>query len=77
MKVTTPEVGGCFSIELQAENLEEAALLTRFGMNATRQLNHFSASADEKGKFSLHAVFAKGKNAGNDIPNRYRKREGA
>lgn len=70
MKILFDEHDGCFVVDLTAENLEEAALLTRFGMNRTDKLNHCSAYVARNGEFSASIVFAKNKRANNDVHRR-------
>ena len=73
MKVTVTENEGCFSIEAHAEDMVEAALLTRFGMNATREIRYLATDVSATGTFSTALVLAKAKNANSDVPNRNRK----
>lgn len=70
MKFTLTEHDECFSFDLQAETMEEAATLTRFGMNRTSKINHCSAYANRSGEFHAAIVFKKSKRANNDIPKR-------
>lgn len=70
MKITLTELDGCFSFNLTAETLPDAALLTRLGMNATSELRYVSATADKGGSFQAGVVIAKHKQANNIIPKR-------
>lgn len=68
MKIQLHENDGCFSLVLDAENMTEAALLVRFGMNRTDKINSAASEAFQDGRFSSFLVFAKNKRAGSQIP---------
>ncbi len=70
MKVQFIETDGCFSIDLTAETMQEAAALVRFGMNRTDEIRHGSTIASREGEFSTAVVFGKNKRANNDVPKR-------
>lgn len=70
MKITFIEYEGSFSIELSAETMEEAAKLSRFGMNRTSEVRYCSTNVYEDGRFEAIAVFAKSKRANCNIPKR-------
>ncbi len=70
MKATLQEHEGCFAIELEAENLPEAATLTRFAMNRTDRVRHAGSTVSLQGEFSSCVTFAKSRRANNDIPKR-------
>lgn len=70
MKATVHEYGGCFSIDLEAETLEDAAFLTRMGLNATRELRSRYACVSGEGKFSTSITFGKAKRASSEIVRR-------
>lgn len=71
MKVIVHEFEGCFSIDLTAENMKEAATLTRMGMNRTQEIRSAESSASESGEFCASIVFAKSKRASTRIPRRH------
>lgn len=70
MKIQFSEHEGCFAIDLEAENMTEAAALVRFGLNRTDKLNHVSARVNQNGTFTGTVIFAKSKRANNDVPRR-------
>ena len=70
MKVTVTEYEGCFGIELHAEDIKEAATLTRMGVNATREVRTFASWVSMDGEFSASVVFGKNKKANSDIVRR-------
>lgn len=70
MKIIFNEYDGCFALDLEAENKQEAALLTRMGMNARDKINHFSVAVSQAGEFSASVVFAKSKRANNIVVRR-------
>jgi len=63
MKVTMIEHEGCFSFEMTAETMQEAALLVRFGTNATTEIRSTAAMACKDGSFSGYCMIGKRKNA--------------
>ena len=69
MKVQLQEFDGCFDFEMQAENIEEAAALVRFGMNRTK-IRTCAADVFRDGKFSASLVFGKNARAGSSVPKR-------
>lgn len=70
MKITLTEHDGCFAFDLAAETLPDAALLTRLGMNATKEIRHASTNVSRDGRFEAGVVIAKHKHANNDVPKR-------
>lgn len=71
MKATLTEYYGCFSIELEAETLAEAAIITRAGMNSTKELRSLDAYVGaQDGTFVLSTVLAKSKKANGNVPKR-------
>lgn len=73
MKIHVVENEGCFGLTLTAEDIKEAALLTRLGANATKEIRYFTTSASQEGEFSTGIVFGKDKRGGGDVPNRNRR----
>ena len=51
MKVTMNEHESCFSIDLEAETMEDASMLVRFGMNSTKELKYSAANSYKDGTF--------------------------
>ncbi len=70
MKVECHEYDGCFSIELTAEHMQEAAFLTRFGMNRTEEVRSANTYVNADGQFEASVVFGKSKRSNNDVPRR-------
>ncbi|MGN6555626.1 MAG: hypothetical protein ACTHLW_18110 [Verrucomicrobiota bacterium] len=68
MKAIFLEHEQCFTIEFEAENMQEAALLVRFGMNRTKEIRHASATVTKDGRFDAAIVFGKSKRANNYVP---------
>lgn len=69
MKITAKEHDGCFSFDISAETLAEAALLVRFGMNRTK-LRTSDSNARADGTFDASLVFGKSRRADSDVPKR-------
>jgi hypothetical protein len=63
MKATVDEFDECFSIELTAETINEAASLTRMGMNATKELTYFCTDVFKDGSFISTIELGKNKRA--------------
>lgn len=61
MKAKLTEYEGCFSIELTAEDLKEAAAIARMGSGSTMEVRTKCASASKEGEFTAHVVFGKDK----------------
>jgi hypothetical protein len=61
MKLTAGEYRGCFAFELEPESIAEAALLTRFALNSTKELRAAQTFANEDG-FRTSIVIGKLKN---------------
>lgn len=70
MKATVTEYDGCFSIDLQAETMSEAATLVRMGMNRTEKIHYATSTVEKNGGFNSSFVFKKSKRANNDVPKR-------
>ncbi len=66
MKVEFHEYDGCFSIDLTAENVCEAAKLARFGMNSTKELRSHGTDV-EKGSIGAFIVIGKRRNPSTTI----------
>lgn len=63
MKAKIAEYEGCFQIELDAETLEDAALIVRLGRNRTKELRSLNATASPSGGFVVSLVIGKRKDA--------------
>lgn len=64
MKITLNEYEGCFCFDLEAETLNDAALLVRFGRNATKEVRSAATSvgeANRDGNFPVTAYATIGK----------------
>lgn len=59
------EHDGCFSFELKAETMEDAAALTRFGLNKTKDIRHQSIGVHKDGTFTGSVVIGKKRNSNN------------
>lgn len=70
MKTTFVENDGCFAITFVAENMEEAALCVRAGVNSTSEVRYKAAYACKGGHFEFSLVLGKHKNANSDLPKR-------
>jgi hypothetical protein len=70
MKVELSEYGECFSIDLSAEDMKEAALLTRMGMNSKKEITMIDTYINQDGTFKFNLVLPKSKKANNYIPKR-------
>jgi hypothetical protein len=79
MKVEVMEHDGCFGIDIRAENVAEAALLTRMGVNSrVEKIRHdlfvqqSSGTNGEKstGTFTMAVVLQKNKRGSSQIPRR-------
>ena len=70
MKIEFAENDGCFHFSMRAENMADAALLVRFGMNATKEIRHLSASVNADGTFMGGLVLGKHAKADNYVPRR-------
>ncbi|NOS72035.1 MAG: hypothetical protein HOP33_19170 [Verrucomicrobia bacterium] len=69
MKVIFTEYDGCFGVDLSAETMQEAALLTRLGTNATKT-HRLMVLADKEGQFDASIIFEKHKRADGYIQKR-------
>lgn len=69
MKTKLTEFDGCFEIQIEAENMDEAAALVRFGMNRT-QIRTCDASVFKGGDFKASVVFGKRKRGYCTVPKR-------
>ena len=70
MKIEFSENDGCFHFAMIAETMADAALLVRFGVNATNEVRHLSAIANGDGTFGGSLVLGKHKKASNYVPRR-------
>ena len=70
MKIELTEHEGCFGFEMTAENMQDAALLVRFGTDGTKDVRHISATVGKDGAFAAALVIGKHKNANNYLPRR-------
>ena len=70
MKITMQEYDGCFSFDMTAETLADAALLTRFGMNRTDEIKYGSTLANQNGTFEAGLAIGKSARADSTIPKR-------
>jgi len=70
MKITMTEFDGCFSFDMVAETVEDAALLARFAVNRTTEALHVSSNAYQDGTFTGELVIGKAKNATTEIGKR-------
>jgi hypothetical protein len=68
MKITMTEHDGCFSFDMIAETMEDAALLVRFGVNHTKEFRHVGVVANRGGDFQAAVVIAARKDNNNLIP---------
>lgn len=70
MIIELTEHEGCFGFEMTAENMQDAALLVRFGVDGTKEVRHISATVDQGGAFAAALVMGKAKQANNYLPRR-------
>lgn len=70
MTITFTEHEGCFSFNLAAETMQDAALIARFAINATSEIRHLSGIANQDGTFTGGLVIAKHKRADGFIQRR-------
>ncbi len=62
MKATLIECDSVFCIGLEAENLQEAALMTRFAMNRSNEIQSAGTGVSKEGLFHSWANIRKKKN---------------
>lgn len=67
MKITMLENEGCFVFNMEAETMQDAALLTRYSINVTNEVRSASAAAYSDGNFLGHCVLGKRKQASTTI----------
>lgn len=70
MKATFIEHEGCFAVGLEAENMAEAALLVRFGMNRTKELSHCGTDVYRDCSVISRVLIGKRKDSNSDVPVR-------
>lgn len=70
MKITLTEWDGCFGFEMEAETLADAALLTRFALNATNEIRSLDTLAHQAGQFTGSLVLGKHKHADGYVQKR-------
>jgi len=68
MKITLTEHDGCFNLDFEAENLADAALLVRFGMNRTKEVQNGHTVANANGTITGYVNFGKNKRNNNYVP---------
>lgn len=68
MKVMLHDEDASFWIELEAESMEDAARIVRFGVGATKEILHTSASANKNGRFTCTIGIGRYKGSGASIP---------
>ena len=61
MKANLTEYDRVFLVELIAEDMSEAAIIARFGINSTKELMHKSARVYKEGQFSATISIGKRK----------------
>jgi len=67
MKVQFNEYEKSFTVEMTAENMEEAAALVRFGLNSTKEIKLKQASVHQGGSFYGFINIGKKKNSSGTI----------
>lgn len=67
MKFNLVEYDGCFSLDMEAETLEDAAQIMRFKMNAKKEIRSINASAHKGGKIYGYIVLGKIRNVRSSI----------
>ncbi|HSI08810.1 MAG TPA: hypothetical protein VK985_09465 [Rariglobus sp.] len=70
MRIEILETDHCFTIEVHAETMAEAATLTRIGMNTTKNEARLTTYVDREGSFSSFVALKKGKRAAAEVPHR-------
>lgn len=70
MKISLIEKEQCFAFRLEAETIQDAALLTRFGTNATGEVRSLGICAHQEGKFDGYLVLGKHKRADGYVQKR-------
>lgn len=70
MKAELVENDGCFELYFEAETVKEAALITRIGMNHTRDPRWVGSVVYDDGKFTFSVVLGKHRRADCRIPRR-------
>lgn len=67
MKVELREHEGCFEVFLEPEDMKDAALLVRFGLNATKEVRSVDTTANRDGSFHSYIVIGKCRNASGSV----------
>jgi hypothetical protein len=72
MKITLTEFERCFSFDMEAETLAEAAMLVRFGMNRTDEIRSGDTLVNKHPiiDFTASLVIGKSRRASNVVPKR-------
>lgn len=70
MKISLVENDGCFALQFQAESMEDAGLLVRFGTNRTDEIRTAGVLVGKDGSFSGHLVIGKNKRADGYVKRR-------
>ncbi len=76
MKIVITEHDGCFAFDLAAEDMVDAALLTRLGMNGTRAVRSINTFVDADGSFTGSVVIGKHGRSNSAVPNRAGRKGG-
>jgi hypothetical protein len=61
MKISFHEYNEAFSVQLEAENMADAAKLTRFGLNATKERIYMNTQVNSDNTFSAYISLGKRK----------------
>ena len=70
MKAIVREFDECFSVDIDAENMEEASVLVRMAMNSVREFRTLQTWVPRGGKISMAIVTPKKKNSTNAVRSR-------
>lgn len=70
MKITLTEYEGCFGFGLEAETMHDAALLTRFSVNRSKEVRHAETIVTGTGGFECALTIGKIKKATSAIPQK-------
>jgi hypothetical protein len=61
MKVLVQEHEGCFSIDLSAEGIKDASILTRMALNSKKELRSLGSMVSIDGSFNSYIIIGKKK----------------
>ena len=70
MKAIVREFDGCFSVDIDAENMEEAAVLIRMAMNSVLKFRTLETWVPQGAQISMAIVTPKKKNSTNAVRSR-------